>query len=115
MKSELINLRQILAQNIRTMRRSNGYSQQYLAEAAHISTGHINDIEHGRKWVSEKTFLLLADALMVEPWMLLRPADRAGSVEDGARFVSFISLFRERQDALIRSTWKEVTGADTEV
>jgi len=109
-----IRLRQILGSNIRTARNGLGYSQQALAEKAEISTGHMNDIEQGRKWVSEQTLTNLAAALLVRPWMLLIPelsADDDRTVELRTRFNSAL---RRYLDAAIESAWEEMVHASSE-
>jgi len=68
------DLRQILAQNIKTIRRSLHISQAKLAEHADISLSYLNNIERCETWVSDKTLKSLARTLNREAWELLSPA-----------------------------------------
>jgi transcriptional regulator with XRE-family HTH domain len=71
-KSE--DLREILSQNIKTIRNTLHISQAKLAEYANISLSYLVDIERCRTWVSHKTLQSLAMALNREAWELLLPA-----------------------------------------
>jgi transcriptional regulator with XRE-family HTH domain len=84
----------ILARNVRMAREKIGFSQQHLAEAADLSTGHVTDIEQARKWVSPESLQRLADALLVEPWMLLLPDQPGRSAAD----YDFMKLYASRID-----------------
>ncbi|MFW5644010.1 MAG: helix-turn-helix domain-containing protein [Alkalispirochaeta sp.] len=115
MEEEKVGLRQILGSNIRIARLSLGYSQQTLAEKAQISTGHMNDIEQGRKWVSEQTLMNIASALLVSPWMLLLPKISDSDDRTAELRMRFNTTFRKYLDAAIESAWEEIasTFADT--
>ena len=67
-KNEMI----IIGQRIRKARLSKGMTQAELAEAAHIATSNVSDIELGksRMWLS--TFCKIAEALQVSADSLLR-------------------------------------------
>ena len=67
-KNEMINI----GQRIRKVRLSKGMTQAELAEAAHIATSNVSDIELGksRMWLS--TFCKIAEALQVSADSLLR-------------------------------------------
>jgi transcriptional regulator with XRE-family HTH domain len=66
------------------MRRNKlGISQEKLAELTGLSIQTINGIEGCRTWVSDKTLIVLADALGVEVFQLLMPgAERAVQSRD---------------------------------
>lgn len=66
-----MDLRTILAQNIKNARKNLHITQLKLAECAEISLPYLADIERRRTWVSDKTLQNLAKALNVEPWELL--------------------------------------------
>jgi len=68
------DLRKILAENIKTIRRALHISQAKLAEHAEISLSYLCDIERCRTWVSDKTLKSLARTLNREAWELLSPA-----------------------------------------
>ncbi|OQX30106.1 MAG: hypothetical protein B0D92_00200 [Spirochaeta sp. LUC14_002_19_P3] len=69
--SELL---EILAANLRSMRREAGYSQVELAARVGISTGYMCDIENGRKWPSADTLVALSTALKLDPYQLILPS-----------------------------------------
>ncbi|MCG8481087.1 MAG: helix-turn-helix domain-containing protein, partial [Spirochaetales bacterium] len=85
-----------LSRNIKAAREKLGYSQQALAERADLSAGHMNDLEQGRKWVSADTLERLADALLMEPWMLLIPEDAHGRLADYDLLTHFASRMRDQ-------------------
>ena len=66
-------IRSILAKNLKEQRRKIGFSQEKFAEISGLSVQTINDIEGGRKWVSDKTLTKLSSALHVECYQLLVP------------------------------------------
>jgi transcriptional regulator with XRE-family HTH domain len=69
------DLREILSQNIKTIRNTLHISRAKLAEHANISLSYLTDIERCRTWVSHKTLQSLARVLNREAWELLFPAD----------------------------------------
>jgi len=73
MKKKVLEIRNILAKNLKEQRKKLGYSQERFAEVTGLSIQTINDIEGGRKWVSDKTITKLAKALHVECYQLLIP------------------------------------------
>jgi transcriptional regulator with XRE-family HTH domain len=77
MSPDAEKLRKVLSSNIKKYRALLGISQEKLAEAAGLSDQTINDIEGGRKWVSDKTIVKIARALQVEVYQLLLPTDEA--------------------------------------
>jgi len=70
-----MDVRALLAANIKTGRRNLGLSQEKLAELAGLSTQTISDIEGCRTWVSDKTLLKLSEVFNVEIFQLLAPTD----------------------------------------
>jgi len=76
----LQDLRQILAQNIKTCRKRLHITQAKLAEHASISISYLNNIERCQTWVSDKTLRSLAKTLNREAWELLSPAMGEGSL-----------------------------------
>jgi transcriptional regulator with XRE-family HTH domain len=92
-------LLELLSQNIRKARITMGLSQMELAERADISTGHMNDIERSRRWLSAVTFSRIAEALQLEPYQLLLPAHEEHRMED---YRKLIALKKELQGMLTR-------------
>jgi len=69
-----MDVRSLLAGNIKAGRRNLGLSQEKLAELAGLSTQTISDIEGCRTWVSDKTLLKLSEVFNVEIFQLLAPS-----------------------------------------
>ncbi|MCL2006997.1 MAG: helix-turn-helix domain-containing protein [Treponema sp.] len=69
----MANINQILALNIKTLRKKWCFTQEKLAEVANLSTQSISVIEGCRTWVSDKTLEKLAKALNVEIFQLFIP------------------------------------------
>ena len=65
------DLRKILSDNIRALRKSLHLTQEQLAENADISLSYLADIEHSKTWVSDKTLTNLATSLHKKPFELL--------------------------------------------
>ncbi len=61
--------------NVHRLRVRLGLSQEALAEAADISTGFLQRLERGKTNVGVVVLVRLADALGVEPGVLLRRAE----------------------------------------
>jgi len=73
MDIKLLEIRRILSKNLKEQRKKQGFSQERLAEISGLSVQTINDIENGRKWVSDKTITKLSLALEIECFQLLVP------------------------------------------
>ena len=73
MDETIVRVKELLAQNIKTLRKQRGFSQEKLAEAAGLSTQTISDIEGCRTWVSDKTLENLAEALNAAVFQFFLP------------------------------------------
>ena len=73
MTKKCLKIRSILAKNLKEQRNKLGYTQEKFAEVSGLSIQTINDIEGGRKWVSDKTITKLAETLNMECYQLLVP------------------------------------------
>jgi transcriptional regulator with XRE-family HTH domain len=71
----MAQVKELLALNIKLLRKKWGFSQEKLAEAADLSTQSISDIEGCRTWVSDRTLEKLAKALNVAIFQLFMPPD----------------------------------------
>ena len=98
----------ILAQNIKEARSRLGYSQQELAERADLSAGHMNDLEQGRKWVSADTLQRLADALAMEPFMLLLPEGHENHIETFTVLTEYAKTLRKSLEEVVDTSLREV-------
>ena len=67
--------KEILAQNLRCLRKSIGLSQEELADRAGLHRTYISSIERSERNVSLENIFLLAEALGIEPGDLLKPVE----------------------------------------
>jgi transcriptional regulator with XRE-family HTH domain len=98
----------LLAHNLKSARRKLGYSQQELAERAELSPGHMNDLEQGRKWVSSFTLQRLADALGLEPFMLLLPHDEASRTDQFSLLTEYAASVRVLMEESLDRSLKNI-------
>ena len=82
MTNKTLEIRKILSINLKEKRRKMGYSQEKFAEVSGLSVQTINDIEGGRKWVSDKTLTKLSDVLQIECYQLLLPEPSSPKKKD---------------------------------
>ena len=71
----MVQVKELLSINIKTLRKKCGFSQEKLAEIVGLSSQSISDIEGCRTWVSDKTLENLAKALNVDIYQLFIPTD----------------------------------------
>ena len=69
----MTQVKELLAFNIKTLRKKRALSQEKLAEVVNLSAQSISDIEGCRTWVSDKTLEKLAAALSVDIFELFIP------------------------------------------
>ncbi|WP_172272127.1 helix-turn-helix domain-containing protein [Caulobacter sp. RHG1] len=74
MKAPPSNLRLVVAENVRRLRRAAGKSQEELAERADLHRTYVGSIERAERNLSLDNIERLALALGVEPAALLRSA-----------------------------------------
>lgn len=67
-------LRDLLARNVRALRRQKGMSQEDLAAAANLHRTYVGSIERSERNVSLDSLCALADGLSTEVWQLLKGA-----------------------------------------
>ena len=61
-----------IRQNIKYYRNLKGYSQEKLSELSGISSDYLSEIERGKKTPSLKRLILIAEALEIEAYKLLK-------------------------------------------
>lgn len=66
-----MEIKKLIGIRIKTLRKKKGFSQEELAEKAHITAKHVSSIELGKENPTFETFLNLSIALEVEVWDLL--------------------------------------------
>jgi len=71
----MARVKELLALNLKTLRKKSGLSQEKLAEITDLSTQSISDIEGSRTWVSDKTLERLANAFNVDIYQLFIPLE----------------------------------------
>ena len=94
MAGSMAQVKELLALNIKLLRKKCGFSQEKLAEAAQLSTQSISDIEGCRTWVSDKTLEKLAQVLNVSVFQLFMPPSENN--EDNAETVLYNRLIKLR-------------------
>lgn len=68
-----LELRTIVAMNVRSIRRERGFSQEELGAAADLHRTYIGSVERSERNLSIDSIAALAHGLGVEPWCLLMP------------------------------------------
>lgn len=66
------NIQKIFGENLRTARKSQGLSQEKLAELASLHRTYIGAVERAEKNISINNIAKLAKVLKVEPFELLK-------------------------------------------
>jgi transcriptional regulator with XRE-family HTH domain len=108
MEKYVPGIRGILARNIKTARGRLGISQEVLAERAELSKPHISDIENGRKWPSADALEQLAEALLLEPFMLLRPPEYSSERDPYSLLTQYDSMVREGIQGVLDTSFQQV-------
>jgi transcriptional regulator with XRE-family HTH domain len=68
-------IQEILAKNIKRVRKEMSFTQAQLAERASISTGYMCDIERSRRWPSADNLAKIAAVLKMDPFQLFLPTE----------------------------------------
>ena len=68
-------IQEILAKNIKRVRKEMSFTQAQLAEHASISTGYMCDIERSRRWPSADNLAKIATVLKMDPYQLFLPSE----------------------------------------
>jgi transcriptional regulator with XRE-family HTH domain len=90
--------KELLASNIKSLRKKRGLSQERLAEAAELSAQTISDIEGCRTWVSDKTLERLSQVLKVYIYQFFMPSLEDALSEDHIKAVFSSHLENLRSD-----------------
>jgi transcriptional regulator with XRE-family HTH domain len=67
------SLRELFGYNLKRLRNKSGMSQLTLAMEADLTHNFINDMEHGKKWLSCRTIARLCKVLRTEPCQFFLP------------------------------------------
>ena len=68
-----MDLKEVVAINLRRVRHAKKMTQEELAEAAGLSARYVGDIERADKSPSVSVLGRIADALMIDPAELIKP------------------------------------------
>ncbi|WP_095082534.1 helix-turn-helix domain-containing protein [Mesorhizobium sophorae] len=71
-----MDLRDVLAANLRRLRHAKGLSQDDLAYEAEVSRSYLSQVEKGKYYASLKIIEKLAAVLQIEAWELLKAPAR---------------------------------------
>jgi transcriptional regulator with XRE-family HTH domain len=74
-----MDLREVFARNLRTLRSEKGLSQDDLAYEAKVSRSYLSQLEKGVFYASLNVIGRLADTLGVEAYELLKPPPKRGA------------------------------------
>jgi len=76
------SLQALVGRNVRAHRKRLGLSQEQLAEQAGVHRTYVGGIERGERNVTLAAVAAIADALDIEPHVLLDPEGAAGEESD---------------------------------
>ena len=77
----MFDIPQIIAENIRILRRVKGITQEKLAEKLEVSGSYIGYLERGKKIPSLHLLAKIADVFQVTPALLLTATDAPANLE----------------------------------
>ena len=100
-KNNANQLRKVLQQNIKSLRKQRGFSQQKLAEEAGLSLAYIGGIEIAIKSPSFDSLCAIANALGVEVYQLFLP-----SSHQDTKLQTFSQDIESEFSALLKSMLK---------
>jgi transcriptional regulator with XRE-family HTH domain len=69
------DLRRAFGAAVRTLRQERGWTQEDLADAAHLQPTYVSDLERGRRSPGFSTQQRIAGALGVKVWQVFRMAE----------------------------------------
>jgi len=95
MTAKIPDVRLILSRNLKAQRNKLGFSQEKLAEDSGLSMQTINDIEGGRRWVSDKSITKLSAALNMECYQLLLPDQSIRNMKETSSTQNLMKLKEE--------------------
>ena len=96
-----MNIQLLFGRNLKRLRTSVNLSQMDLADVTALAQNFINDIEHGRKWVSAKTIAKFMKALKVKPFQFfIDPSELDGQEKDTIKF--FMADFVDNMTKMVK-------------
>lgn len=110
MERKGVNLRQILAVNLKEQRKILGVSQEKLAEMTGLSWQTINSLECQRVWASDSTLETIAKAFNIETFQLLMPLEtRTALALDPANALRELAQAKKTYDEIFTSIYNKIT------
>jgi transcriptional regulator with XRE-family HTH domain len=94
LNEKMLQIKELLSLNIKTLRKKWGYSQEKLAEYTSLSAQTISDIEGCRTWVSDKSLESLAKVLNVDVFQLFLPPDEENGDNPKANLYNRLSKLK---------------------
>jgi len=86
--------------NIRSLRKKAGLSQEKLADKADISRQMMNDIEGRRRWLTKGTLVKLANALRVDVYELFIPSAQENEITKDIYAIITKKIITQVKDAV---------------
>ena len=86
--------------NIRSLRKKAGLSQEKLADKADISRQMMNDIEGRKRWLTKETLVKLANALRVDVYELFIPSAQENEITKDIYDVIIKKLITQVKEAV---------------
>ena len=108
-----IDIRTLFSKNLRRLRTAANISQLTLAAEAGLTHNFINDIENGKKWVSDKTISKLAVALQVEPHQFFI-SESFWNNQGAEIFATYLTDFTHSVDKVVKEYRRRYIPKDIE-
>jgi transcriptional regulator with XRE-family HTH domain len=110
MERKGLNLRQILAANLKEQRKILGVSQEKLAEMAGLSWQTINSLECQRVWASDATLESIAQIFNIDAFQLLMPPEiRASLALNSADALFELAQAKRAYDEIFSDVYSRIT------
>jgi transcriptional regulator with XRE-family HTH domain len=103
-----LDVRKLLAMNLKRARLNMGLSQLALATELEMAHNFINDIEHGKKWVSPDTIEKLCAALKIDAYQLFLPDNDIVADKDAAIAACCDDILEETKKVVARVRAKHI-------
>ena len=99
-------MREIIANNIKRLRKAEGISQVTLAKRVGLTHNFVNDIEKEKKSVSMETIGRLAKTFEVEPYQLLLTPKQWSNAENSP-IIGYMEIIKKNVDRVFDNSLKE--------
>ncbi|MDR0290279.1 MAG: helix-turn-helix transcriptional regulator [Treponema sp.] len=103
------HVRLLVSKNLKRLRALQNISQLGLALKAGLTHNFINDIENGKKGISEKTLAKLSVALDAEPYQFFLSEDMTNN-----KMLIYVNDFNDSLQKVVRGLTQQYLPADNE-